>query len=42
MNLNFWQWIGVLLLILGAVLMFRSPGGQKVQPPRAPATQQTR
>lgn len=38
MKLNFWQWIGIGLLILGAVLIFRR--GEEEQRPPAPTPPQ--
>lgn len=40
MKLNFWQWIGVLLLVGAAVLYFAAPRMFHFAPaPSAPATQ---
>jgi hypothetical protein len=36
MKLNFWQWIGIALLILAAVLILRR-GGEEERPPAQPA-----
>ena len=39
MKLNFWQWIGILLLVLGAFLMFKNQFKGKPAPNPTPATQ---
>jgi drug/metabolite transporter (DMT)-like permease len=37
MKLNFWQWVGVVLLVLGAILYFtRDDKDKKPDPPKAP------
>lgn len=46
MKLNFWQWLGVVLLIVGAILVFRNRMGPSTDdtvqppPPPPPVTQQ--
>jgi hypothetical protein len=43
MRLNFWQWLGVILLIIGVVMIFRNKTGNStddtVQPTKATTTQ---
>lgn len=49
MKLNFWQWIGIALLIVGVIFFIYDRGGRRQQPrqpepqqqvdPKTPATQ---
>ncbi|HEX2971522.1 MAG TPA: hypothetical protein VHP11_04280 [Tepidisphaeraceae bacterium] len=42
MKLNFWQWIGIILLVVGAILFMRRRTADQAPQPSAPTTQQTR
>lgn len=38
MNLNFWQWLGVILVVIGAIL-WATQGKKTTEPASPPATQ---
>lgn len=42
MRLNFWQWIGVVLLILGTIVLFRNRIGTSTDDTVQPTTTETR